>query len=779
MSIFFLSRWLKRASQSPRRSGQRPKHTQRRVHYCRPRLEPLEDRTLLNATLLNNFTGLGFTSSGGSGAPPDTNGAAGPTSYVEAVNQAVAIYSPKTTGAAIAKDSLSDFYFTKGGLPHVPVMAGNTDGQSDCFVIWDSQVQRFIVGDLDFELDSTGSPVNNGGNALLLAVSKSASPATLTSSDWFFYSVPTTEAGVALQDYPGNPGYNHDALVVTFNSFSTTGFLHAHVATFSINALINGQALTNGTNTFQTDFATFGLRPAIMHDSVAGDPMWMAQTLDTVGNFAAIQVVKMTNVLSANPTFTPTTLAVNPYAEAVPPLQPNGQPMTGPGFIDSRILKTAEQNGILVAADTVSNAAGNLDNARWYAIDVSSGTPVLQQQGDVTGGPGVYDTYPGIDINPQGQIGMSFISSGTAPGQFASVFVTGRTPSDPVGTMETPVLVQAGAANYVQNFGVPRQGDLSGISVDADGTFWIANEYANTDAIANWGTAIGHFTLAPPVSVILTNAVEGQPLFNVPVATFLDHSGAAVTAYNVTIFWGDGSSSAGAVVANGGGNFTVLGTHTYLEEGQFTLTVTVKTAKSDLGSASGIVTVADAPLLGFAQAANSQVGAFPNNVLVAVFQDTDSTPESPSNYTALIQWLVGGLPVTTVGRITPLFGTNTFAVFGDYPFSLAAGGLFTIRVTVQDVGGASVVVNSSLAVANSQVIPPLFPLSASDVGPFGSEFVTLQDALTNLLMAERLFFVAMAFGTAAQQQNGFANLINAFFAYQTAVFNFDMSLPGS
>ena len=39
---------------------------------------------------------------------------------------------------------------------------------------------------------------------------------------------------------------------------------------------------------------------------------------------------------------------------------------------------------------------------------------------------------------------------------------------------------------------------FSGISVDSDGTFWIANEFANTELLANWGTTIGHFTLVEP-----------------------------------------------------------------------------------------------------------------------------------------------------------------------------------------------------------------------------------------------------------------------------------------
>ena len=44
-----------------------------------------------------------------------------------------------------------------------------------------------------------------------------------------------------------------------------------------------------------------------------------------------------------------------------------------------------------------------------------------------------------------------------------------------------------------------RAGDLSGINLDpVDGTFWATNEFANTQATANWGTAIVNFALAVP-----------------------------------------------------------------------------------------------------------------------------------------------------------------------------------------------------------------------------------------------------------------------------------------
>jgi len=56
--------------------------------------------------------------------------------------------------------------------------------------------------------------------------------------------------------------------------------------------------------------------------------------------------------------------------------------------------------------------------------------------------------------------------------------------------MQRPVEVKRGETNYTGS----RAGDFSGISVDAqDGTFWAANEYANTETPRNWGTWIAHF----------------------------------------------------------------------------------------------------------------------------------------------------------------------------------------------------------------------------------------------------------------------------------------------
>ncbi len=345
--------------------------------------------------------------------------------------------------------------------------------------------------------------INNGNNALLLAVSTTADPKSLTGADWNFFKLPTTESGVALQDYPGDVGYNADALVITQNSFDASGnALHTLVNSISMAALTSGTPLSLGVNAFQKDFSGFSLRPAAMQDSHPGDPMWFIQE---GGDNASINVVKMTGVLTSNPVFSTTNLSVTPYSQAVPILQPNGSAITTE--TDSRIINASMMNGKLVAAHAVSNADGNLDKIQWYEIDASSGTPALVQQGEVNGGPGAYYAYPAIAINAQGDIGMTYAASGTAPAAYLSTYITGWRHTDAAGTgpsgttnMEPPVLVQAGQANSIDG----REGDMSGINVDSDGSFWIANEYATP---ALWGTVVAHFTLPLPQA---TNGTFGE-----------------------------------------------------------------------------------------------------------------------------------------------------------------------------------------------------------------------------------------------------------------------------
>jgi uncharacterized repeat protein (TIGR01451 family) len=456
----------------------------------RPRLEALEDRTLPSVSIAasnnngNGYSALDFNQSSGGYVPPDTVGAAGPSAYVETVNQTVALYGSKATGSPATTAALSTFWFSTGGLAH----ADGGSGLSDPVVTYNDQIGRFIVADQDVDFNTHVSRFD-------IAVSKTSNPSTLLASNWTFYQVNTTQSGFDA-DYPGNFGYNHDATVFTLNMFGVVSGGHCQVISLS-NADLAANVTQAGLHLYQNNLNDFSDRPTVMHDSVAGDPMWL---LTEHGDNQSIDVIKMTNVLSTAPTFAYTNLAVTPYSPADHPLNPNGGAITT--NMDSRIQKSAEANHLIVAAHTVSPSATE-DDVQWYAIDVSSGTPVLQQQGRIGNGNNTYSFFPSIDVNPSGSIGVTYMRSGNDTStDYMSMYLTGRAPGDAAGTMEASVLVPAGKglANYSDFSSGGRAGDLSGINVDpVDGSFWAANEFANTEAVANWGTAVANFTVSNPL----------------------------------------------------------------------------------------------------------------------------------------------------------------------------------------------------------------------------------------------------------------------------------------
>ena len=471
--------WWKRSFISQQRVGQRC--------AARLRLERLEDRAVPSVTIAstnnggNGYAGVHFSQTQGY-TPPDTCGAAGPSTYVETVNQTLALFNPKATGAGSMTATFSTFLYTTGGLPH----ADSGSGFSDPIVVYDDQIGRFIVGDQDVDFNTHVSRFD-------IAVSLSNSPTTLGTSDWKFYSIVTTESGFDA-DYPGNFGYNHDAFVFTLNMFGVFGGGHCQIVSINNADLANAVA---SPQIFHNDLNDFSDRPTVMHDSVAGDPMWL---ITEHGDNASIDVIKMSNVLSSSATFSYTNLGVTAYSSAVHPLNPNGTVITT--NMDSRIQKAAEWNHRIVATHSVA-ASSTQDVAQWYEIDVSSGTPLLMDQGRVGAGNNTYVIFPSIEINSSYQIGMTYMKSGNdASNDYMSMYLTGRDPSDIAGTMETSVLVPAGkgVTNYKDFSSGGRAGDLSGINVDpVDGSFWAANEFANTDGVANWGTAIANFTISSPV----------------------------------------------------------------------------------------------------------------------------------------------------------------------------------------------------------------------------------------------------------------------------------------
>ncbi|MEP6978838.1 MAG: hypothetical protein ABI948_12375 [Thermoleophilia bacterium] len=216
------------------------------------------------------------------------------------------------------------------------------------------------------------------------------------------------------------------------------------------------------------------------------------------------------------------------------------------------------------------------------------------------------------------------------------------------------------------------------------------------------------------------NATEGAPFSGV-VASFTDPDTAATAAeYSATIDWGDGTPlSIGTISGPTGGPFNVSGSHTYLEEGSYTITVVItdKDTASNTATAESHATVADAPLTG---SCTDSTSLMVFNGVVQTFSDADPNV-TVTDYSATINW---GDSSSSPGTIAP--SGAQFTVSGTHVY--AATGSYTITTTTSDVGGSQtttackVLVGSFAAGGGSFVIGNLNSSVGTNVTFWGAQW---------------------------------------------------------
>ncbi len=327
----------------------------------------------------------------------------------------------------------------------------------------------------------------------------------------------------------------------------------------------------------------------------------------------------------------------------------------------------------------------------------SDGTVYAGQQDTCVVSAAATDTFRAgnrITVTPASPFGTTVAAcSGVAGITTATVDPGGGVAINPAGTSCTYTVVAGATVNPGQPLGsevinIPPTA-TAGAPIE-QGVRWCSG---GPEGICNAvpaqivaGGPGGTVSTDPPVTATGTavTATEGQSFTGV-VATFSDADPTASPAeYSATIAWGDGTSSPGTIAG-----WSVSGTHTYLEEGTYAVTVTINDPDTAYNTqrAFSSATVADAALASQGTTINS---TNPFSGTVATFTDADPNG-TVTEYTALIDWGDGTATPGTVAQDGSHFdvnGTHAYAELGPH----------TVTVHVCDDGGACTDTTSSIMV---------------------------------------------------------------------------------
>jgi hypothetical protein len=288
-------------------------------------------------------------------------------------------------------------------------------------------------------------------------------------------------------DYP-SLGVDNRALYITSNQFVFNGnFAYAKLRVVPKTGPYSGGApqyfdfidMKNEDNT-----QVFTLQPC--HTFGAPQVEYLVNSAFPEGNYLTVwQLVPS----GASFALSRTTVTTSPYT--LPPnadQKGNSDPLnTGDVRVQRAVFRG---DSIWCAVTTARNWAAGSNQAAIQWFQIRAAVPTLVQEG-VYGAANIHYFYPACTPDNNGNMIMAF--SRCSNTEFASAYFTGRTSTDPLGQLQSSVLLKAGVANYVRldGSGRNRWGDYAGAGADPSNPkgIWFYSQFAS--AANTWATWVG------------------------------------------------------------------------------------------------------------------------------------------------------------------------------------------------------------------------------------------------------------------------------------------------
>jgi hypothetical protein len=422
-------------------------------------------------------------------APPDTNAAVGDTQVVQWVNICYAVYD-KSSGTLVAGPFAGNSFWQGFGGPC------ETSNDGDPIIQWDKKNHRWLAFQNVF----------SAPYMTCVAVSQTAD----ATGSYFRYAFPQP----GFPDYP-KWGLTRNTYYQSQNvfGFGSTGF-GVNVCAYDAKAILNGRSNASQVCIFDNSNGTNfddSMLPA--DDDSESGPTNREVLLGSIDNFLPGDTHVYEYVFEpnfGNPAKSTLTGVNGSMPVSVPAfnialfcpgqIRPSDcveQPPDGLGALldtlgDRLMYRLAHFNDrgtqhFLVTHSVLNTTAVAV---RWYefrAQGLGTTSLSLYQSGD-TPDDGEYRWMGSAARDQSGDIAIGYSRSSAAPGDYPSIYYSGQTAGDPLGTTETEALIKQGSGSQFDT--ADRWGDYSSMALDGNDscTFWYTTEYYPVTGRFSWHT---------------------------------------------------------------------------------------------------------------------------------------------------------------------------------------------------------------------------------------------------------------------------------------------------